>query len=43
MQKFDNLENIALDVERKNLEFYLKFKNNVQVKLNNVRTVIVYI
>ena len=37
------LENIALDVERKKLKLYLKFKDDVRVKLNDVRIMIVLI
>ena len=42
MQKINILKNIALDVERKKLNLYLKFKDDVRVKLNDVRIIIVY-
>ena len=39
MQKVNILENIVSGVERMNLRLYLEFKNNVQVKLDDVRVI----
>ena len=38
MQKMNILKNITSDIARKELNLHLKFKNDVRLKLNDVRS-----